>query len=109
MPYDRSRRLTRAEREEIALLYLCGLSMEETGRQTDTHPSTVRKVLEAKGIEIRVSPTRTKSPTCQRGHDMEVHGKTLFRKNKAGEKVPSGRMCMKCHRLRQRKGWKNQG
>lgn len=110
MPYDRSRRLTRDEELEIVTLYLCGLSMEETARQTDTHPTTIKKVLARRGVEERQSwTTRTKQDTCARGHDMATHARILYRKNAAGEKVPSGRECTECKRMRGRKAWKNQG
>lgn len=101
---SKQRRLSRSERDEIVMLYLCGLSMEETAKQAGCHPSTVRKTLDARRVEIRPDTgAQPRQPLCRAGlHDMEVYGKERVRKNAAGELVVSGRECTECRRIRQR-------
>lgn len=61
---------------------------------TGLHRSTIyRRLVAAGAYEGRGVSGPPRSPTCARGHDMEVHGRELAK---------GGRICTECKRIRER-------
>lgn len=69
-------------------------AISDLAREFDCHPETVYRALDRTG---RSYPEKTvgapKQDVCKRGHDMEVHGRTMKR---------GGRYCSECKRMRER-------
>lgn len=88
----------RLDRGKIVELYRAGSGVAEIARVCEAHRSSVTRILRDELGSGYVSPVKKKQDTCQRGHDMAVHGKPI----KSG-----GRYCAECKRMRERVGGKN--
>jgi hypothetical protein len=55
-----------------------------------------------KNSHTHKKPGKAPSDTCQRGHDMNIHARTVWRMTTYGVRVRDGRECTECIRMRQR-------
>lgn len=90
--------VARFDYQEIADLWSQGLTNDEISEKVGCGHSTIAaalKKVQPEGYTGKPGPRQM--DTCQRGHDMAVHGRALKR---------GGRTCMECKRARDRETWR---